>query len=55
MNLVEDIPEEEEEDNEEALQYTTISTKGLRELKNLTTYYNPDPLHYVDTNNHAAN
>jgi hypothetical protein len=34
--------------------FTTISNKGLRELRNLTTYYNPDPLQYVDTQNRTT-
>jgi hypothetical protein len=54
MNLVEELPEEDDEADEEDFQNTTISTKGLRELRNLTTYYNPDPLQYTDNNNHAA-
>jgi hypothetical protein len=35
MNLVEELPEEEEEADEKDLQFTTVSTKGLRELRNL--------------------
>jgi hypothetical protein len=38
MNLVKDLPEDEEEADEEKLQFTTISNNGLRELRNLTTY-----------------
>jgi hypothetical protein len=54
MNLVEELPVEEDEADEEDHQYTTISAKGLRELRNLINYYNQDPLQYVDTNNHAS-
>jgi hypothetical protein len=54
INIVEDLRKEEDEEDEDDLQYKTISTIGLRGLRNLTTCYNPDPLQYVDTNNHAA-
>jgi transposase InsO family protein len=49
-NLVDDLPDDDEYDYTES----TISNKGIRELMSLQTYYNPDPLQYVDTIQHAA-
>jgi hypothetical protein len=54
INLVEDQSEDEEEPpNDVSVQYN-ITSKGLRELRNLQTLYNPDPPQYVDTLQHAA-
>jgi hypothetical protein len=33
---------------------TTLTASGLRKLRHLQTYYDPDPLQYVDTLQHAA-
>jgi hypothetical protein len=52
QNLVENLPEDNDSDDD--LPNATITAKGIRELKNLQTYYNPDPLQYVDTLQHAA-
>jgi hypothetical protein len=50
--LVENLPEDN--DSDEDIPNATISANGLREFSNLATYYNPDPLQYVDTLQHAA-
>jgi hypothetical protein len=44
----------EDNDSDEDLPNATITAKGIRELSNLQTYYNPDPLQYMDTLQHAA-
>ena len=50
-----DIPEAESEDEEDAfVGHQNISTRGLRELNNLRTFFNPNPTQYVDTVQHAA-
>jgi hypothetical protein len=54
-NLVEDIPDDlSDEDytteSEEDIVPLNITNRGLRELRNLQTYYNPDPLQYIDDN-----
>jgi hypothetical protein len=50
--LVENLPEDDDSDGD--IPIATSTAKGLRELRNLTTYYNLDPLQYVDTLQHAA-
>jgi Reverse transcriptase (RNA-dependent DNA polymerase)/gag-polypeptide of LTR copia-type len=50
QNLIEDLPEDPDEP-------PNISNRGLRELRNLQTFYNPDPLQYLPDNEqlqHAA-
>jgi hypothetical protein len=42
QNLVENLPEVN--DIDEDLSTATITAKRIRELRNLTIYYNPDPL-----------
>jgi hypothetical protein len=55
-NLVEDIPDDlSDEDyttatSEEDIVPLNITNRGLRELRNLQTYYNPNPLQYIDDN-----
>ena len=53
-NLVEDLPEEEAEEEAAPQNYDGITSKGIRELNSLKTYFNPDPLQYIDTDQHAA-
>jgi hypothetical protein len=52
QSLVENLPEDNASD--EDLLNATITANNIRELRNLQTYYNPDPLQYVDTLQHAA-
>jgi hypothetical protein len=48
--LVDDFTHEFDEDQWE----TTVTASGMRELRHLQTYYNPNPLQFVDTLQHAA-
>jgi hypothetical protein len=49
-NVVDDIPQELDEDQWEI----TITTSGMRELRQLQKKYNPNPLQFVDTIQHAV-
>jgi hypothetical protein len=48
QGLVHPIPEDPDSDTEEEdIPNNNISQRGLRELRNLQTFYNPQPLQYV--------
>jgi hypothetical protein len=51
-HLVDDLPYDPNhpllESDTESVELFNISSRGLRELHNLQTSYNPDPLHHID-------